>query len=385
MNSDNNEPASEIQVYNYKSSIIIKLLISIIIIISIILIVATNPNEINYDTFLKNQAIQTFNGNPIATGLTELFGSSLIDSSTVRTNYVLFSTYKTAINSNQSIVYLGILGHFVPISTNNTASNNPTTSSSNSNNDSIDNSPFVFNETYPQNIAADATTDFSFSIKNNTDVPIVQVSLEFENTSGVKIIPNNDWTLNNGMLSNMSIDKENLLISNSSSLNSSFTFVIEQPGTYQFKIIPKVLAGDWQTIGTYIVSLNVQDSPEAQQLRNNQSQYNQVNSSLNQNATEIEDTNSKIASLETEIVDEKTRIIDSKQSIVDEQDSIAENPSSANQAIQNYSQEIQDSNTKIAQYQAQLDQLKDSLNSLKTERETLESQKINLQSTLTEP
>jgi hypothetical protein len=131
MNSDNNEPASEIQVYNHKSSIIIKLLISIIIIISIILIVATNPNEINYDTFLKNQAIQTFNGNPIATGLTELFGSSLIDSSTVRSNYVLFSTYKTAINSNQSIVYLGILGHFVPISSNNT-SNNSTTSSSNS-------------------------------------------------------------------------------------------------------------------------------------------------------------------------------------------------------------------------------------------------------------
>jgi hypothetical protein len=45
---------------------------------------------------------------------------------------VLFSTYKTAINSNQSIVYLGILGHFLPISSNNTASNNPTTSSSNS-------------------------------------------------------------------------------------------------------------------------------------------------------------------------------------------------------------------------------------------------------------
>jgi uncharacterized protein YcfL/cell division protein FtsL len=263
-------------------------------------------------------------------------------------------------------------------------SNTPA-SSSNSNNNTIDNSPFIFNGTYSQNIAADATTEFSFSIKNNTNVPIVQVSLEFENTTGVKIIPNNDWALNNGMLSNMSIDKGNLFISNNSSLNSSFSFVIEQPGTYQFKIIPKVQAGDWQTIGTYIVSLNVQDSPEAQQLRNNQSQYNQVNSSLNQNGTEIEDTNSKIVSLETQIVDEKTRIIDSKQSIADEQASIAENPSSANQAIQNYSQEIQDSNTKIAQYQTQLDQLKDSLNSLKAERVTLESQKNNLQSTLSEP
>jgi hypothetical protein len=157
MNSDNNEPASEMQVYNHKSSIIIKLLISIIIIISIILIVATNPNEINYDTFLKNQAIQSSNGNPIATGLTELFGSSLIDSSTIRSNYVLFSTYKTAINSNQSIVYLGILGHFVPISSNNTASNNPTASSSNSVANGVNSSTPITPQPTAPNVQAQST------------------------------------------------------------------------------------------------------------------------------------------------------------------------------------------------------------------------------------
>jgi hypothetical protein len=197
--SIDDQPTSEIQVVKpQRHSKLAVIVLAIILVFGFVLLNATNPSESDYDTYLENQVIQGFNGNPIASGLTKLFGGSLIDSSTTRTNYTILSTYKTAIDANHSLAYLGILEHFIPISNNNISSGSTATNTSsnqdasggsvaNTPDNSSNNSPFAFNGTYPQSVTADSPANLNFSITNNTDTPFIQANLEFENMDGVTI------------------------------------------------------------------------------------------------------------------------------------------------------------------------------------------------------
>ena len=83
---------------------------------------SSDPTESDYVTYLKSQVIQESNGNPIAIGLTQLLGNSLIENCTAKGDYIIFSTYKTTIDKDHSILYLGILKNFFLISSKSTNS-----------------------------------------------------------------------------------------------------------------------------------------------------------------------------------------------------------------------------------------------------------------------
>lgn len=246
-----------------------------------------------------------------------------------------------------------------------------------------DNEPYIFKGRSPQNIRAGEQVSANFSLTNNQSIPIIQIRLEFKNTDGIKIIPNTDWKENDEGL-----EKDNIFLKRGQTLNDSFSFKIDQPGTYQFEIIPKVQAGDLQEIGTYVISVNVNDSPEAQQQRDNQAKYKQVCDSLDQIDSKIQDMENEICTVQNEIARKKTLIDAYQQDIRYQQQRISSgNPyaaSDANVQIQNYNQKIQDENNAINQYQSQLNQLNANLNNLEAEQQSLESQKSDVQSKLSE-
>ncbi|AGK96495.1 hypothetical protein [Clostridium pasteurianum] len=93
--------------------------IGIFIIMFIVLIlVITNTKKTDYVSWLKEKAIsQTNNG--IEQGSIELLGGAVIDSSTKSYNCIIFSVYSTNLPNNPNLVVIGILGNFLPMSTNN--------------------------------------------------------------------------------------------------------------------------------------------------------------------------------------------------------------------------------------------------------------------------
>lgn len=93
--------------------------ISAIVIASVLgVLVFTNPKLDNYEQYIHQVINQETNNRDVLTQtIGTLFGgvaSSFIASSTVRNNYVLFSTYDSNLG-NQHLKYIGILGNFFQI------------------------------------------------------------------------------------------------------------------------------------------------------------------------------------------------------------------------------------------------------------------------------
>lgn len=83
-------------------------------------LIATNPRMDDYGQFLKNHILEESGKSgqpPMAEFMGRLFGgmaADLVTSQTVRTDYVLFSYYRTRVG-NEQLVSIGILKNFVII------------------------------------------------------------------------------------------------------------------------------------------------------------------------------------------------------------------------------------------------------------------------------
>jgi hypothetical protein len=93
---------------------------STIVMISIVgLLAFTNPKLDSYEQYIHQAITQEANKrDDLARTLGTLFGgvaSSLIASSTVRNNYVLFSTYDSNLGGRH-LKYVGVLGNFFQVS-----------------------------------------------------------------------------------------------------------------------------------------------------------------------------------------------------------------------------------------------------------------------------
>jgi len=93
---------------------------STIVVLSIVgLLTLTNPKLDSYEQYIHQVITQEANKrDDLTRTLGTLFGgvaSSLITSSTVRNNYVLFSTYDLNLGSRH-LKYVGVLGNFFQIS-----------------------------------------------------------------------------------------------------------------------------------------------------------------------------------------------------------------------------------------------------------------------------
>lgn len=116
--------------------------------------------------------------------------------------------------------------------------------------------PFTFAALYPQNLIAGFPVTCTYTIFNEkSDVAIIKVGLDFDGTyNGLGID-----TPNAIHIKPYSVGETNLFINKGAYITGSFTIQINQPGTYQFKVMPWVQAGDQQSIGTYVISLNVHE------------------------------------------------------------------------------------------------------------------------------
>jgi hypothetical protein len=95
-------------------------LTSTIVALSIVgLLAFTNPKLDSYEQYIHQVITQEANKrDDLTQTLGTIFGgvaSSLIASSTVRNNYVLFSTYDSNLG-NRHLKYVGVLGNFFQIS-----------------------------------------------------------------------------------------------------------------------------------------------------------------------------------------------------------------------------------------------------------------------------
>lgn len=86
-----------------------KLLIIALAILSILSF--TNPSEEQYILWAKNEIIEHNNDKTIGS-LISVFAPAMIDSSTLRTNFMLFSIFTTKFY-NREYVTLGILNEFI--------------------------------------------------------------------------------------------------------------------------------------------------------------------------------------------------------------------------------------------------------------------------------
>ena len=89
----------------------------VLLVVSALLIamVVTNPTTAEYIDYFKNQIKETYTGNLLAAGFTDLIGGPIINASTVRHNYVVFSVYVTRFDEETYYTYLGIFKTFIPL------------------------------------------------------------------------------------------------------------------------------------------------------------------------------------------------------------------------------------------------------------------------------
>lgn len=79
-----------------------------------VILFATNPAQDEYTSWLKQQAMRGVGGG-VPGALVALLGGTLINLSTTREDFFLFSTYETDLGSGTKIKALGALRHFIPI------------------------------------------------------------------------------------------------------------------------------------------------------------------------------------------------------------------------------------------------------------------------------
>lgn len=251
----------------------------VILLLVIIIFAITNPTKEQFIKYAKEQIIHEFNNNFIATGLTSLAGDSVIENSTTTTNYIIFTVFKTSILKND-IYHLGVLGNFIRFgndikTTNLSSSKTPTpqtprndapqnyssgNSSANSSKTTSD-KLFTFEGKYPDHVTSGVPFYVTFLIKNNYNVPIIASEIEIYDSSTVDrwIYPDKGWVYTKGgLIKRPKISISNLYVKPGESINSNFGIQINQPGSYQFNISPKVTAGRSIDVGTYYITVVVQ-------------------------------------------------------------------------------------------------------------------------------
>ena len=95
---------------------IVRKIITVLILIGLVLLLATtNPTKSEYNNWLKQAVTNKIGGGPFASGLMTILGGPLINSATAENNYVLFTIFKTSVDSQDYITSIGIFHQFIPI------------------------------------------------------------------------------------------------------------------------------------------------------------------------------------------------------------------------------------------------------------------------------
>jgi hypothetical protein len=137
----------------------------------------------------------------------------------------------------------------------------------------------------------------NFILTNNGEVPVVALNIRFDKIQNVdNIIP--DETFGKvqfiPQLGKRVLTSKYINVNKGNSISSKFDMVINTPGTYQVELNPDVLAGDWKFPGTWIMTVIVEDSPEAQAKHKQQAE-------LQQKRAAVIDLQDKINSIDVEM------------------------------------------------------------------------------------
>lgn len=101
--------------YSYgKSTSFKKMRFYIISGVILILLAATNPTRAEYVSWIKDH-IMNQTTNELQKGLITVFADVYIQSATTRSNYIIFSIYKTHRDDSSYVKTVGILRNFIPI------------------------------------------------------------------------------------------------------------------------------------------------------------------------------------------------------------------------------------------------------------------------------
>lgn len=79
-----------------------------------IVALCTNPTKQQYISWVKDELINTSNGQGVVGVLTSMIAPTILDGTTQTENYYLFSLYKTKIADNE-MVTLGVFDKFIEI------------------------------------------------------------------------------------------------------------------------------------------------------------------------------------------------------------------------------------------------------------------------------
>ncbi|SHJ43324.1 hypothetical protein [Desulfofundulus thermosubterraneus] len=207
-----------------------------------------------------------------------------------------------------------------------------------------------FKGSYPNPVKAGEPFPVNFTITNNSDIPMVAAMINFEDTGMIsKVIPEPNWSYEEDFWGKLQgIKMENLFIEKGESLESKLTFQIDVPGTYQFKLHPSIKVGQWEELGTYVVSVIVQDTPKAQQMRNKK----EVLAKINEIDEKINDLKWDIKLAEDFIASTKDNINNTKELIKNAEN--REDIESYNRDIVNWSKEIQEKRKLIDKNQSEI-------------------------------
>lgn len=83
----------------------------------LIFLFLTNPNQKKFDAFVLSQANRSKNSNALERMILQGIGPTVIESNSLRMNFVFFSVYVLSTNQygNQQVRFLGILDNFILI------------------------------------------------------------------------------------------------------------------------------------------------------------------------------------------------------------------------------------------------------------------------------
>jgi len=261
------------------------------------------------------------------------------------------------------------------------------TATANSTVQSID--PYSFEVTYNESGKAGEPIIISYTIKNNTDTPIIAISLAFEDYSmiqGVKVSTYDNWTFYQADNTNTPrINISNIFLKKNESISSKFSLMFTNPGTYQFKLQPQIKAGDNIKLKTAIISLKVVDSDSAKLSRDSASKIDIDKKRIAEIDKTISKLNIEIGVDKSEISNQNSQIEWTQGNIRHSQENLARYPKDAatyNQEIQDYNNEISQRKAKISELQAEINKYNDQIKLLNEEKTNLSQEIANLEKNL---
>ncbi|MFA7466925.1 MAG: hypothetical protein WCY82_01510 [Desulfotomaculaceae bacterium] len=236
--------------------------------------------------------------------------------------------------------------------------------------------PYTFKARLAERVKAGEHFECIFSIKNNSDIPIIAAFIELIDASMIKeVIYEESWKYEDGgFLGYPRIVINNIFISTGEELNSNFKLLIEEPGTYQFKIAPNVKSGDWFEIGEYIVSVAVEDTPQAQYERSKKQQIATIDGRIKEIENNISELSSEINFEKSNIKFEEGNIKYAKSNIQYALKSLQGYPEDA--AV--YYADIDVYNNEIIQFQNNIQNIENQIESYVLEIDKLTKEKQTL-------